>query len=136
MKPAAYVSSEYVSSSGVPAPNREALILEHLPQVKWIASRIRENLSQNVRLEDVVSAWIVGLITAVDNYKPALNVKLRTYAEHKIRGAIYDSLRALDWAPHTRRRQARDIQAAISAAEQRYGRTPSDEEIAQQLNVT
>src|SRR5580658_1341611 len=72
---------------------RERLILEHLPQVRLIARRIRDRLPENVSVEDLVSAGIVGLIAAVDQYDPAHNVKLKTYAEHKIRGAILDSLR-------------------------------------------
>lgn len=134
MTPARFISSEYAVSSTA-ANERETLILEHLPQVRWIATRIHETLSSNMCLEDVISAGIVGLITAIDNYDPSFNVKLRTYAEHKIRGAIYDSLRALDWAPHTRRRQARGVQNAIHSAEQKYGRSPSDEEIARELGI-
>jgi RNA polymerase sigma factor FliA len=134
MNPARFISSEYGASSES-ASQREALIMEHLPQVRWIATRIHETLSPNVSLEDVISAGIVGLITAIDHYDPAFNVKLRTYAEHKIRGAIYDSLRALDWAPHTRRRQAREVQNAIQSAEQKLQRSPQDEEIARELGL-
>src|ERR1035438_3237347 len=78
------------------AEERERLILGHLPQVRLIARRIRDRLPDNVSLDDLVSAGIVGLIAAVDQYDPAHNVKLKTYAEHKIRGAILDSLRGLD----------------------------------------
>ena len=112
---------------------RESLILENLPQVRLIARRIHERLPESVRLEDLVSTGIVGLISAIDNFDPAQNVKLRTYAEYKIRGAILDSLRGLDWASRDRRRKAKQIEAAISAAEQRVRRSPTEEEVAQQL---
>src|SRR5271166_1949149 len=115
---------------------RERLILEHLPQVRLIARRIRDRLPENVSLDDLVSAGIVGLIAAVDQYDPRHNVKLKTYAEHKIRGAILDSLRGLDWAPRQKRRKAKQIEAAIAAAEQKLQRTPSEEEIASELGQT
>ena len=118
------------------AAERERLILEHLPQVKLIASRIHEKLPQSVSVEDLVSAGIIGLITAIDNFDPGLNVKLKTYAEYKIRGAILDSLRDLDWAPRNKRRKSKLIEAAILMAEKKHNRTPTEEEIAEQLSIT
>ena len=115
---------------------RERLILEHLPQVKLIAVRIYEKLPRSVSLEDLVSAGIIGLITAIDNFDPRLNVKLKTYAEYKIRGAILDSLRDLDWAPRNKRRKAKLIEAAILMAERKLVRTPTEDEIAEQLGIT
>ena len=114
---------------------RERLILEHLPQVRLIARRIHERLPESVSLDDLVSTGIVGLISAIDNFDPALNVKLRTYAEYKIRGAILDSLRGLDWASRDRRRKAKQIEAAIGDAEQKIGRSASEEEIAGELKL-
>ncbi len=86
-------------------------------------------------LDDLVSAGVLGLIEAVDKFDASLNVKLKTYAEHKIRGAILDSLRSLDWAPRNKRRKAKLIEAAISAAEKTLKRTAVEEEVAQQLGV-
>src|SRR6266568_6706774 len=111
---------------------RERLILEHLPQVRLIARRIQERLPENISLEDLVSTGVIGLISAIDNFDPSHNVKLKTYAEYKIRGAILDSLRGLDWAPRQKRRKAKQIEAAISNAEQRLQRSPAEEEIAGQ----
>jgi RNA polymerase sigma factor FliA len=118
------------------ADERERLILEHLPQVKLIASRIHEKLPQSVALEDLISAGIIGLITAIDHFNPDRNVKLKTYAEYKIRGAILDSLRELDWAPRNKRRKAKLIEAGIMMAEKKHGRTPGEDEIAAELGVT
>jgi RNA polymerase sigma factor for flagellar operon FliA len=115
---------------------RQRLILEHLPQVRLIARRIQERLPENVTLDDLVSTGVVGLISAIDNFDPAQNVKLRTYAEYKIRGAILDSLRGLDWAPRQKRRRAKQIEKAISAAEQRLKRAPDEEEVAAQLEIS
>ena len=114
---------------------REELILEHLKQVHWIAARIHEKLPSSVELDDLISAGIVGLLAAVDNFDPSKNASLKTYAEYKIRGAILDSLRGLDWAPRQKRRQAKRIEAAISAAEQRLQRAPTEDEIAEQLQI-
>ena len=95
--------------------DRETLILEHLPQVRLIARRIHERLPGSVSLDDLVSTGIVGLISAIDNFDPKLNVKLKTYAEYKIRGAILDSLRGMDWAPRQQRKRVKMIEAAIAA---------------------
>ncbi len=114
---------------------REELILGHLQQVKLIASRIHDKLPESVMLDDLVSAGVLGLIEAVDKFDASLNVKLKTYAEHKIRGAILDSLRSLDWAPRNKRRKAKLIEAAISQAEKELQRTPVEEEVAKHLGV-
>jgi RNA polymerase sigma factor for flagellar operon FliA len=114
---------------------RERLILEHLPQVRLIARRIQERLPENISLEDLVSTGVLGLISAIDHFDPRHNVKLKTYAEYKIRGAILDGLRGLDWAPRQKRRKAKQIEAAISALEQRLQRSPAEEEIAAQLKI-
>lgn len=115
---------------------RERLILEHLPQVRLIARRIHERLPESVSLDDLVSTGIVGLISAIDRFDPAHNVKLKTYAEYKIRGAILDSLRGLDWAPRQQRRRSKQIERAIAELEQQLKRPPSEEEIAASLGVS
>lgn len=114
---------------------REHLILEHLSQVRLIARRIHGRLPDSVSLEDLVSSGTVGLILAIDNFDPAQSVKLRTYAEYRIRGAILDSLRGLDWASRDRRRKVKQIEAAIAAAQQKVNRSVSEEEIAKQLSL-
>jgi RNA polymerase sigma factor FliA len=115
---------------------REQLILEHLPQVKLIARRIHERLPGSVSLDDLISTGVVGLIAAIDRYDDTHDVKLKTYAEYKIRGAILDSLRGLDWAPRQQRRRAKLIEAAIASLEQQYQRTPAEEEIATHLGLS
>jgi RNA polymerase sigma factor FliA len=126
----------YAQSERLTGDERERLILEHLPQVRLIARRIMERLPDNVALEDLISAGVIGLISAIDHFDPAHNVKLKTYAEYKIRGAILDSLRGLDWAPRQKRRRSKQIEAAIAAAEQLHQRSPTEEEIAVQLEIT
>ena len=115
---------------------REQLILEHLPQVKLIARRIHERLPVSVSLDDLISTGVLGLIAAIDRYDPRHDVKLKTYAEYKIRGAILDSLRGLDWAPRQQRKRSKLIESAIAVLEQDYHRTPTEEEIAAHLELS
>jgi RNA polymerase sigma factor for flagellar operon FliA len=126
----------YAMSEAISDDEREQLILQHLPQVRLIARRIQERLPENISLEDLISTGVIGLIAAIDNFDPGHNVKLKTYAEYKIRGAILDSLRGLDWAPRQKRRQAKRIEAAIAAAEQRLKRAPDEQEIADELEIS
>jgi RNA polymerase sigma factor for flagellar operon FliA len=125
----------YHTSTTLTADERERLILDHLPQVRLIARRIHERLPESVNLEDLVSTGIVGLISAIDRFDPNHNVKLKTYAEYKIRGAILDSLRGLDWAPRQQRRRSKQIETAVSLLEQRLKRAPSEEEISAELGI-
>src|ERR1039458_9997400 len=107
---------------------REALVLQHLPQVRLIARRIHDRLPQHISLDDLISAGVVGLIEAIDNFDPSLNVQLKTYAVRRIRGSIMDSLRELDWAPRETRKKAKLIEVAIHQVKQRLGREPTEEE--------
>ena len=131
---AATIRSDLNTDSG--NTSREALILKHLPQVRLIARKISERLPDSICLDDLVSAGVLGLIAAIDCFDPSHNVKLKTYAEYKIRGAILDSLRELDWAPRQRRRLAKQIEAAIAVVEQRIQGSPSDDEVAEEMGVS
>jgi len=128
--------TKLANQNEVSAGERECLILEHLPQVELIASRIHNKLPSSVVLDDLISAGVLGLIDAVDHFDRTMNVKLKTYAEHKIRGAILDSLRSLDWAPRNKRRKAKLIEQAIMESERRLQRAPTEEEVAITLEIT
>ena len=128
MQPAYYVCSA--------TEDRQRLIMDHLPQVRWIAAQIHERLPSSVLEEDLVSAGILGLIAAVDNFDHSRNTSLRTYAEYKIRGAILDSIRGLDGIPAHQRKRSKDVQAAMAAAERRLNSTPSEEDIAGELGIS
>lgn len=125
----------YAAVSGAYTDQREQLIMEHLPQVKWIATRIHDKLGGSVALDDLYSTGVIGLIHAVDSFDPSFNVKLKTYAEHKIRGAILDSIRGLDGIPAHKRKRAKEVAAAIVRAENRLQRSATEEEIAAELNL-
>ena len=114
---------------------QERLVIEHLPIVRFIARRVHERLPQHVPIEDLYSAGLVGLLDAVGKFDPSNHVQFRSYAQFRIRGAILDSLRTLDWSPRELRRKARAVEQAIQALTAQFGRSPSDIEIAQKLNI-
>lgn len=115
---------------------RQVLVLEHLPQVQFIARRIYDRLPSQVLFEDLVHAGILGLMDAMHKYDPHKNVPLKHYAEFRIRGAILDSLRQVDWSPRSLRRQARRLEQAVWNCRARLGRDPTDLELAATLEMS
>lgn len=114
---------------------RDQVILEHLPLVKAIAARVRENLPVHVDLDDLVHAGILGLFDAVNKYDPEKQVAFSSYAKHRIKGAILDSLRQLDWASRDLRRRHKQVEAATRDLTATLQRNPTDAEVAQKLGV-
>jgi RNA polymerase sigma factor for flagellar operon FliA len=110
-------------------------MVEHLPLVRFIARRIYERLPEHVPIDDLYSAGVLGLLDAFGRFDSSKQVQFRTYAQFRIRGAILDSLRTLDWSPRELRRKARAIQEAIQMLTGELGRSPTDIEIAQKLNI-
>jgi RNA polymerase sigma factor for flagellar operon FliA len=124
------------SNVGADDAQREQLLLQHLPQVNFIARRIHNRLPPQVQLQDLIHAGVLGLMDAIKKYNPAKNVLLKYYAEFRIRGAILDSLRQIDWSPRTLRSKARRLDQAVSACKARLGRDPTEPEIAVALEIT
>ncbi len=122
--------------AGPQKADREALILEHLPLVHWLANKFHETLPPSFALEDLVSTGIIGLIEAVENFDPRFNTKLGTYAHHRIRGAILDSVRGSDGVSGPKRQRLKQVEKAISDLEQRLQLVPGEEEIAAELGLT
>jgi RNA polymerase sigma factor for flagellar operon FliA len=114
---------------------QEKLMIEHLPIVRFIARRIHERLPQHVPIEDLYSAGVVGLLDAFGKFDPSKQVQFRSYAQFRIRGAILDNLRTLDWSPRELRRKGRAIEQAIQTLTAQFGRAPNDLEIAAQLHI-
>jgi RNA polymerase sigma factor FliA len=117
------------------AGERERVLLEHMPLVRMVAYRIRERLPQSVEFDDLVSAGVVGLIDAYNKFDPSKEVLFRSYAAVRIRGAILDSLRGMDWAPREIRRKAREIEEATQRLIPRLGRKPQQSEVAVELGM-
>ncbi len=116
-------------------PERDQLLLEHLPTVRYLARRIHERLPQHVELEDLVSAGVVGLIDAFAKFDHTKKVQFKSYAQFRIRGAILDSLRTLDWSPRELRRKGRAVEEAIRSVTHKLGRVPSEPEIAREMDL-
>ncbi|MGZ4440199.1 MAG: sigma-70 family RNA polymerase sigma factor, partial [Gaiellaceae bacterium] len=108
---------------------RDRLILTYAPLVKYVAGRLGSSLPAHVDEGDLVSYGLLGLIGAIERYDPDRDIKFETYAIARIRGAIIDELRALDWVPRSVRSRARQIERAIGELEAKLGRAPTDEEI-------
>jgi RNA polymerase sigma factor FliA len=115
---------------------QEQVLLEHLPIVRFLARRIHERLPQHVDIEDLVSAGVVGLMDAFVKFDPAKNVQFRSYAQFRIRGAILDSLRTLDWSPRELRRKGRAVEEAIRALTARQGHAPGEAEVAAEMDLS
>lgn len=115
---------------------REKIILEYAPLVKLVAGRLSMYLGYNVEYEDLVSYGIFGLIDAIDKFDAMKDVKFETYASLRIRGAILDQIRKMDWIPRTIRQKQKKIDAVIKEIELTTGRGATDSEIAQKLGIT
>lgn len=129
------------AGSGGPRPamalsaEQERVLLEHLPIVRFLARRIHDHLPQHVDIEDLVSAGVVGLMDAFQKFDPAKQVQFRSYAQFRIRGAILDSLRVLDWSPRELRRKGRAVEEAVRRLMARMGRAPAEAEIAAEMGL-
>lgn len=117
-------------------PNKEALLVTYLPVVRQVASRMKMSLPHSVNLEDLVGAGIMGLINSVENFNPELGFKFETYAIPRIRGSILDGLRDFDWVPRSIRSKEKLLESTMVKLETRLGRIPTDEEIAEKLDLT
>ena len=115
--------------------NREELIVNYLPLTRSIAERISIRLPDNVEVDELVAAGIMGLMDAADKFDPSKQIKFKTYAEFRIRGSILDELRAMDWLPRSLRRKTSQLDEARFSLEQKIGRNATDKEIAQHMNI-
>ncbi len=115
---------------------RDRLILTYAPLVKYVAGRLGSGLPAHVDEGDLTSYGLLGLIGAIERFDPERDIKFETYAIARIKGSIIDELRALDWVPRSVRSRARDIERAITELEAKFGRAPTDEEIADKVGIT
>ena len=116
--------------------DRDRLILTYAPLVKYVAGRLGSGLPAHVDEGDLISYGLLGLISAIERYDPDRDIKFETYAIVRIKGAIIDELRALDWVPRSVRSRAREIERAIAELEAKLGRAPTDEEIAHKIGIS
>jgi RNA polymerase sigma factor for flagellar operon FliA len=121
--------------SEIPATLKEQIVLEHTPLIRYIVNRIAVRLPSHIDLDDLHNTGVIGLMDAIEKYDPDKNCKFKTYAEFRIKGAILDQLRSLDWVPRSVRQKSRRLERAYGEVEQRLGRSASDEEVADSLGL-
>jgi RNA polymerase sigma factor for flagellar operon FliA len=115
---------------------RQKLLEQYLPLVKNVAGRMAMGFPKSVELSDLINTGVIGLIEAMSNFDPSRGVKFETYAVPRIRGAILDELRSLDWVPRSTRAKSREIDRATSKLENQLGRPPSARELAKSLKIS
>ena len=114
---------------------RETLIEDYIPLVKYLAHRISVKLPNHVEIDDLVNSGIIGLIDAIEKFDRSRGIKFKTYAEFRIRGAIFDGLRSLDWVPRSVRKQKKMVEQSYAHLEQKLGRHATDEELSESLGL-
>lgn len=115
---------------------REELIMTYAPLVKYVAERLAIRMPSHIFKDDLTSAGVIGLFDAIDNYDSSRGIKFETYAFYRIKGAMLDEMRRLDWIPRSVRKEVQEIEAAITAVRIKLGRDPDDHEIALELGVS
>lgn len=125
---------EYITTRSKQA--KDKLLVEYAGLVRYTAGRVAVNLPASVELGDLIGSGVMGLIKAVESFDPGRGFKFETYATHKIRGAILDELRALDWVPRSVRQKSKTLQTAYAELELKLGRMPYDDEVADHLGMT
>jgi len=115
---------------------REAFIRQYAPLVKYVAGKVAQGMPNNVEFDDLVGFGVFGLLDAIEKYDPAKNVKFKTYAVTRIRGAIFDELRSIDWVPRSVRQKTKEIEETVVHLESKLGRTANDSEIAKAMNIS
>ncbi|MEX2621244.1 MAG: RNA polymerase sigma factor WhiG [Egibacteraceae bacterium] len=133
--PAVVALWEHYKETGDPA-TRERLILQYSPLVKYVAGRVSVGLPSTIEHADLVSYGMFGLIDAIEKFDLAKAVKFETYAITRIKGAIIDELRSIDWVPRSVRAKARNVERALAALETRLRRTPTESELAGELEIS
>jgi len=115
---------------------KDKLITEYAPLIKFIAQKIAVRLPSNIELDDLISAGVIGLMDAIDKWDPTRDNKFKTYAEFRVRGAILDELRAQDWVPRSIRDKAKLLDKTVQSLEAELGRTATEEEVSKAMSIT
>ena len=119
----------------IPSTLKEQIVIEHTPLIRYIVNRIAVRLPSHIDLDDLHNTGVIGLMDAIEKYDPEKNCKFKTYAEFRIKGAILDQLRSLDWVPRSVRQKGRRLERAYGEVEQRLGRSATEDEVADSLGL-
>ena len=130
-----YTNTFFSQVEPLSAEKRNELILTYTPLIKYIAARLAARLPAQVSLDDLISCGIIGLIDAINKFDISKNVQFKTYAEFRVKGAMLDELRALDWVPRSVRRKTTDLEKAYADIEKQVGRPATDEEVAETMGL-
>ena len=116
--------------------NREEVIKKYSPMIKYVANRIAMRLPPHVEVDDLISVGVLGLMDAISKYDPTRGAKFKTYAEFRVRGAILDELRSMDWVPRSVRQKASNVDAVVQKLQAKLRRKPEDEEVAKEMELS
>lgn len=130
-----YTNTYFSPSEPLDHEKRNELVLTYTPLIKYIAARLASRLPPQVSVEDLISCGIIGLIDAINKFDLSKNVQFKTYAEFRIKGAMLDELRALDWVPRSVRRKITELEKAYGDLEKQLGRPATDEEVAKSIDM-
>ena len=116
--------------------NREEVIKRYSPMIKYVANRIAMRLPPHIEVDDLISVGVLGLMDAISKYDSSRGAKFKTYAEFRVRGAILDELRAMDWVPRSIRQKASSVDKVVQLLQAKLSRAPEDEEVAKEMGIS
>jgi len=116
--------------------NREEVIKRYSPMIKYVANRIAMRLPPHIEVDDLISVGVLGLMDAISKYDSSRGAKFKTYAEFRVRGAILDELRAMDWVPRSIRQKASNVDKVVQGLQSKLSRAPEDEEVAKEMGLS
>ena len=120
----------------ITAENREEVIIRYSPMIKYVANRIAMRLPPHIEVDDLISVGVLGLMDAISKYDSSRGAKFKTYAEFRVRGAILDELRAMDWVPRSIRQKASSVDKVVQSLQVKLSRSPEDQEVAKEMGVS
>ena len=127
---------QVVEDIEITTENREEVIIRYSPMIKYVANRIAMRLPPHIEVDDLISVGVLGLMDAISKYDSSRGAKFKTYAEFRVRGAILDELRSLDWVPRSIRQKASKVDKVVQGLQAKLRRTPEDEEVAQEMGLS
>ena len=130
------VGKQIVEEIEITTENREEVIIRYSPMIKYVANRIAMRLPPHIEVDDLISVGVLGLMDAITKYDSSRGAKFKTYAEFRVRGAILDELRSLDWVPRSIRQKASAVEKVVRSLESKLKRLPEDEEVAKEMEMS
>ena len=127
---------QVVEEIEITTENREEVIKQYSPMIKYVANRIAMRLPPHIEVDDLISVGVLGLMDAITKYDSSRGAKFKTYAEFRVRGAILDELRSMDWVPRSIRQKASQVDKVVQGLQAKLRRTPEDEEVAQEMGLS